>query len=386
MSVRIQLCFTLGCLAALTACGTPGAPMPPSLELPRPVEDLTASRKGNQVTLTWTPPTRTTDAQNVRFKKLGPVSVCRGVNEFPMARCNPLVGQISPAPLPAAEKGKRKLPPAPRISYTDTLPADLQQMYPTGTVTYAVETMNWRWRSAGLSNQVRLPLAPALNPPSSVDIGISREGPVIGFKCSGAVPVANPALHYECRLYREEVCTAPPAKGQPPCSGAAAIASVPYNQCSQGSSTECRVVDHGFEWEKTYRYWVAAVTDVTENGRKTGEIEGADSEHSTPFLVHDTFPPAVPADLEAVTSGVGQKPFIDLTWTPGTDPDLAGYNVYRQDDANGPWTKINPDLVAMPAFRDENVSPGHSYAYRVTAVDARQNESDRSRIARERVP
>ena len=41
-----RLATILALLLLLTSCGTPGAPMPPSLELPRPVEDLAASRKG----------------------------------------------------------------------------------------------------------------------------------------------------------------------------------------------------------------------------------------------------------------------------------------------------------------------------------------------------
>src|SRR5437764_12536731 len=42
-------------------CGTPGAPLPPSLHIPKPVDDLKAIRKGDTVTLTWTAPEDTTD-------------------------------------------------------------------------------------------------------------------------------------------------------------------------------------------------------------------------------------------------------------------------------------------------------------------------------------
>src|SRR5664279_2800106 len=56
----------------LTGCAQTGAPLPPSLELPRPPTDLRAIRKGNHVTLNWTEPTLTTDRQSARY--LGPVS------------------------------------------------------------------------------------------------------------------------------------------------------------------------------------------------------------------------------------------------------------------------------------------------------------------------
>ena len=47
--------------AALVECGVPGIPKPPSLDLPQPVADLRAVRKGDSVYLDWTVPTETTD-------------------------------------------------------------------------------------------------------------------------------------------------------------------------------------------------------------------------------------------------------------------------------------------------------------------------------------
>ena len=47
------------CAALMVAgCGMPGAPMPPSLNLPDQVGDLSAVRTGGQVALTWTMPTK----------------------------------------------------------------------------------------------------------------------------------------------------------------------------------------------------------------------------------------------------------------------------------------------------------------------------------------
>ena len=84
-------------------------------------------------------------------------------------------------------------------------------------------------------------------------------------------------------------------------------------------------------------------------------------------------------------SGPGQAPFIDLLWAPVTDADLAGYNVYRREN-EARAAKINGDLVKTPAFRDTAVTPGKSYAYSVSAVDERGNESPRSEEASETVP
>src|SRR5439155_897074 len=50
----------------LAACGTPGPPLPPSLELPKPVTDLRAARKSDKVYLAWSPATQTTERQPIR--------------------------------------------------------------------------------------------------------------------------------------------------------------------------------------------------------------------------------------------------------------------------------------------------------------------------------
>ena len=42
---------------ATFGCAAPGPPQPPSLELPQPVTDLKAVRKGDKVLLAWTLPT-----------------------------------------------------------------------------------------------------------------------------------------------------------------------------------------------------------------------------------------------------------------------------------------------------------------------------------------
>ncbi|MGC2323527.1 MAG: fibronectin type III domain-containing protein, partial [Terriglobales bacterium] len=102
-------------------------------------------------------------------------------------------------------------------------------------------------------------------------------------------------------------------------------------------------------------------------------------------FVHDIFPPAVPTGLEAVSSGTPPQPFIDLSWAPNTESDLAGYNVYRHEEGEEP-KKINGELVKGPTYRDSAVQAGHRYWYSVSAVDLRGNESGKSAEAFETVP
>jgi fibronectin type 3 domain-containing protein len=84
-------------------------------------------------------------------------------------------------------------------------------------------------------------------------------------------------------------------------------------------------------------------------------------------------------------SAAAPNSFIDITWTANTEPDLAGYNVYRRRQNEQP-VKINSDLVKTPRFADPGVQPGIKYFYSVTAVDLRGNESGKSEETSETVP
>ena len=63
-----------------------------------------------------------------------------------------------------------------------------------------------------------------------------------------------------------------------------------------------------------------------------------------------------------------------LHWLPNTEPDLAGYNVYRREGST-PTRKVNQEIVRTPIFRDTSVAEGRQYFYRVTALDLANNES-----------
>ena len=183
----------------------------------------------------------------------------------------------------------------------------------------------------------------------------------------------TPSVAYKLRIYRRE------QGGKHPDTR---LSDLNLVECSP--TQPAQFLDQTFEWEKSYDYHASVVTVVSQPGKAEAEIEGDDTP-AVQIFAHDIFPPAVPAAVQAVFSGVGQTPFIDLVWSPGTEPDLAGYNVFRHEEGGQP-VKLNSELVKTPAYRDTNVQSGKKYFYSVSAVDERNNESARSEEASEQVP
>jgi len=363
-----KLLLLLSVTAALVGCGVPGIPKPPSLDLPQPVSDLRAVRKGDRIYLDWTVPNETTDRLAARH--LGPTHICRSPDAVIGDCANP-VGEVPVPQLPGAnaQRNKSAKPAATvRAKYIDRLPQTLLAENPGAEIFYAISVLNGKGRSAGISNIVHVPAVPTLPPPSDFEARVTAEGVVLSWIGISHAP-EKPELQHVYRVYRR------PEGGNTD----TVVGEVPLDE-----SSATQLLDHSFEWEKTYFYRVTVVTLIHTEGKPETQFESDDTPAEKVFA-HDTFPPAVPSGLQAVYSGVGQQPFIDLIWAPDADADLAGYNVFRHE-ANGDAVKINTELVKTPAFRDMNVASGKTYVYSVSAVDVRGNESARSQEASEAVP
>jgi hypothetical protein len=354
--VRPYLFALLFSLALLSACGSPGVPLPPSLELTRPVSDLRATRKGDTVTLSWRMPTKTTEGRNTRH--LGATEICRVIEK--LTECGtPIAKLLPPKVRENAKPGENAL------TYTDNISS-----LPTGgadsKIIYAVSILNSYGRTAGLSNQAAVPAAPTLEPPHDVQAQVIAEGVHLTWIPSGEAPAAA-GLRFVYRIYRRE-----------------GNAQVVAGEVPANAETQSSFLDSGIQWEKTYEYHVTVATLISPSNGAEQQVEGNDTPEVT-VVPHDVFPPAVPSGLEAVFSGPGQKPFIDLVWDPDSDADLAGYVVYRSE-SGADFVRLNADLGKSPAFRDNSVKPGHAYTYSVSAVDVRGNESAHSQSATEKVP
>lgn len=381
---RNFLIAILSC-AALAACGTPGPPIPPALELARPVTDLRVARKGDKVFLAWTVPARTIDHQTVRHP--GPTRICRSL-QTEIGACKTPTAEVPAAQFPVPSFDWKKGAPAPKIqaSYTDILPKALQSDNPTGEITYALSVLNENGRSAGLSNQVQIPAAATLPPPEHFNAEVKSDGVLLSWTCPPPVS-SNNGVAYRLRIYRREPGV-PAADEKTSATQTTARKNVKTGtKISEADFMDCQqsqFVDQTFEWEKHYDYFATVATVVSRAAKPEAEVEGDDTPIVEVFT-HDTFPPATPTGVQAVFSGVGQTPFIDVVWSPDTEADLAGYNVFRHEEGV-PAVKLNSDPVKTPAYRDTNVQPGKKYFYSVSAVDERNNESARSDEASEQVP
>jgi hypothetical protein len=95
----------------------------------------------------------------------------------------------------------------------------------------------------------------------------------------------------------------------------------------------------------------------------------------------DRTAPAAPAGL-AIDASTGR---IDITWTKGTETDLAGYLVYRSIDGEDNYVLLASNVrTALSAstmiYADSNVEFGKTYYYMVKAADNAGNISSASEM------
>ncbi len=353
----------------LTGCGLPGAPQPPSLDLPGRVTDLSAVRTGDQVSLTWTMPKKNTD--KLLLKGDVTARVCR--RELSTRKC--------------VTAGTAQFAPGSNATFTETLPGALTAGAPR-PITYFVELLNYKGRSAGLSNGSNVAAGAVPEAVTGLSAEVAKKGVLLRWTESGleGVGVAvrlqrtllTPSKEAEKKQERESVLAPQPEP-------------VERRLLVTAGLEQGRALDKDIRFGETYAYRAQRVATVTADGQ-TLELAGP---LSAPVRIDavNIFPPDVPKDLVAVATaggdGAGQTgigPSIDLSWTPNSEANLAGYIVYRRE-GDGNWQRISPERpVVGPGFHDASVQPGHTYDYAVSATDEEGHESGRSAEAQETVP
>jgi hypothetical protein len=69
---------------------------------------------------------------------------------------------------------------------------------------------------------------------------------------------------------------------------------------------------------------------------------------------------------------------VIVEWTTESEVDTAGFNIYRSESAEGPYIKINPELIPSSpdpilggkyVYTDTNVVAGRTYYYKLEDVE-----------------
>lgn len=352
----LALLFVLLVACTMIGCGTPGAPLPPSLSLPTPVVNLSAIRIANSVRLTWSMPTRTTDKVVLRHPI--PVQICRAVESGP-----------------CAEIASLTLKPGGTGEYADALPANLTQG-PDRLLRYEVALRNHAGKSAGPSNTAYSAAGTGPAALTGLTGQVRREGVLLNWH-----PATEPGQSILFRIERLQLTAADQAPKSALAPVAPAAAQTLEVQSKDGVDPG-HAVDASALFNQQYRYVLERVATLALSGHSV-EVQGLPSE-AVVISTTDIFPPAVPQGLVAVADAAAGT--IDLSWLPDSDSDLAAYHVYRRDM----HTDLPPQRISSvgteTSFRDTRAQPEHAYAYSVSATDQSGNESARSPEVEETLP
>ncbi len=249
------------------------------------------------------------------------------------------------------------------LTYIDTLELAGQP----ARLRYAVRYVNSAGQRAAFSNFFLMePAAKVAEPPTIIKTGselsetadtITWEPPKIN--TDGSTPVN--LLGYN--VYRTRV-------GQPD-------AETPMNQ---EPITVTHYEDKTFKFGEKYNYFVRSVSLGTGG-------EPLESLNSNKILFEplDVYKPA-PPEKPSIGPGPGR---LSIFWAANSEPDVAGYLLFRSTDPSLPkdkWTKLTANLYTKTTFTDENVETGKTYYYFVIAVDNAGNQSDPSEVASDTVP
>jgi hypothetical protein len=348
----------------VTGCGAPGAPLPPTLNLPQPVHDLVVQRTGDTVHLTFSVPQKTTDKLPVR----GPMSakLCRSVDAGP---CQP-AGTLA---IPVQQKFS---------SMDDKLTGDLTQG-PPRLLTYRVSILNRAGKSEEASDPAYAVAGVTPAPVTAFSATPRRNGIVLSWQRSDVPAGAAKWIRFD----RTRTSGPPPAQpatrehsGNNPLTGRK-TAEEPAEQVFRVAETAQAhppsAMDTTAHTGSSYRYVAQRIQEVTVAGYtlQMTSLPSAPAETAYP----DVFPPPVPIGLVSAADTTAKA--IDLDWTPDVDPGLAGYIVYRRAaGTNQPPQRISPagKPVTTSEWSDTTAVPGQRYAYSVSAIDVSGNESQRS--------
>ena len=339
--------FRHGILAAwlmvlLTAgCGSVGEPLPPLLNIPERSGDFRARQVQDSVLLEWTWPALTTEGM--------PASVVTRFDVHALA-------MSGPGDPPSLEVFERESTELASLSADD-----LKSSEPGGRLNLRLPAEPMRGKILALAVRAQ-----------------SRRGRVGGFSNLFVLAVIAPPAKPGYPLIQVEptdiVLTWEPAPGADSYQILRAEkADGPFREL--GRSIEPRFRDNAFQWDRRYFYLVKSFARS-----QTGEVEGGASE-TIAIDAHDRFAPAAPSGSRAVVGTAS----VELSWQHNSEPDVAGYRVWRGDSAVS-LAPLTAELLRAANYTDSQVSPGRTYVYAISAIDQNGNESAHSEVVGVTVP
>lgn len=134
------------------------------------------------------------------------------------------------------------------------------------------------------------------------------------------------------------------------------------------------------EWKGSYK-----ITSNIANGTQHFRINGAHAKGEPGLELVETgarysfsvnMAVAESMNLFAEATQEGMK----LTWMQDDYAEVMGYNIYRSEEKDGYYTRLNSTVIpnTSNSFIDENAEPGKTYWYTFTIVTTGLNESDPS--------
>jgi hypothetical protein len=377
------LSFSLFCLSPwLTGCAAPGEPIERKPPVPTAIADLVAQQQGNDAILTFTMPKET--VQHRPLKQTPAIEIYRTfepVRGSAVSATTPVQELILTIPPAMVDRYSQKN----HVRVVSPLDASDLSQHIGWTASYAVRTRASLKKESSDSNHAGVRIYPAADPIEDVKAEVTHAGIVLTWTPPQKTPVgaAPPIAAYH--IYRAEPAPQAPTQPEPVANASVSVSEVPKLKvpfARIGETPEPAFQDLEVEFGSTYVYSVRSVLQYPDVA-----LESTDSKLIV-VSPRDTFPPAAPQGLVVVlVPARGDNPaYLDISWAISPETDIAGYNVYRSEQDGVPGTRLNPELLLTPAFRDMNAGPGHHYVYTATAVDRAGNQSHASEPASCGVP
>jgi len=135
-----------------------------------------------------------------------------------------------------------------------------------------------------------------------------------------------------------------------------------------------------YQWQKNS----ANIAGATAASYTTPATASSDNGATFDVVVSNTAG-STTSTAVALTVNAATPHSVTLSWDASTST-VVGYNVYRGTTSGGPYTQINPSLVAVLNYTDSTVQSSTTYYYVTTAVDSGANESLHSNEASAPIP